>query len=170
MSARKLPTSGRALEALLRGVLDDLTRIKNGGAIKGPISLNDTIRIGGVNVVAAADGSTIEFVDAATGQVIHPVDPTPPAPGPITGQINADGTTAAGTGFASSSGGTGLYTITFTTPFAAAPTVVATAFDSTGSRVAHIVSVSTTSAVIQIRQGGGTVNDMSFHFVAFTTA
>jgi hypothetical protein len=86
---------------------------------------------------------------------------------PLTGQVAADASIDAGTGFTVAAGATGVYTITFDSAFAAAPTVIATVFDNTGSRVAHITSVSAADVVIQVREGGGTARDKAFHFVVF---
>lgn len=74
MSDRRLPSGDDALSAFLQDLADRVSRIENGGAIAGEISLNSTVRIGDVNVVTG-DGS-IEFADARTGAVIRPAGST----------------------------------------------------------------------------------------------
>ena len=90
-------------------------------------------------------------------------------PSPMTGQITSGATIDAGTGFTVSSGGTGLYTITFTTAFAATPTVVVTVNRSGGGRLATIDNASTTSVDVVIRTDGGVLENDAFHFVAYAT-
>lgn len=170
MSFRAIPAVGGELEAFLRTLSDAVDRLQNGGAIKGEISLNDAIRIGDVNVTVTSDGDqrTLTFTNAITGEVIQPYDP---APGPITGQVNSDGTIAAGTGFTvDHSAGAGLYDITFTTPFDETPTILATAFHSGIANFAMISSPTTASVRVTIKNDLGTVHSEDFDFVAFVTA
>lgn len=53
----------------------------------------------------------------------------------ITGRVNADGTIAAGTGFAVNHTGTGKYTVTFGAAFPNVPTVTAVCVDAAGATV-----------------------------------
>jgi hypothetical protein len=61
---------------------------------------------------------TSAIIDSS-GQIV------PPATGMITGQVAAAGGIIAGTGFTVTVIGTGVYDITFSTPFASEPTIVA---------------------------------------------
>lgn len=85
----------------------------------------------------------------------------------LPGNINSDGTTAQGTGFSVNKTGTGVYAITFTTPFAATPNIQVTISDSaalwhTSSRSASGFTVTTTGT-------GGGAADHAFDFLAFPT-
>lgn len=73
MSDRAIPPSvDTALTAYLRDLSDRVSRLENGGAIKGQVSFDPTIRVGGVAIETATDGSTIAFRDASTGATITP--------------------------------------------------------------------------------------------------
>lgn len=89
----------------------------------------------------------------------------------ITGQIPAAGTTpTAGTGFTYTHGSTGVYVFTFTTAFAAAPTVLATIAGATTGFV-FVASVSPGGMTINTFNVGSppVAADRAFNFVAFTT-
>ncbi len=90
----------------------------------------------------------------------------------IRGRINADGTTASGSGFTSAKTATGRYTITFTTAFAAAPVVVLTPHSTGGvSSLTALLDAgnppTTTVVKVQTFSGGGAAfADSVFEFIA----
>lgn len=89
----------------------------------------------------------------------------------VTGQITSTGTITAGSGFSVVHTSTGVYTISFNTPFASPPTVLAVCFNvgTTAVRVASIDSTATGSCVVRVTSGGGAATDTAFNFVAFQT-
>ncbi|MDE2469326.1 MAG: hypothetical protein KGL35_11430 [Bradyrhizobium sp.] len=81
----------------------------------------------------------------------------------ITGQVSSTGTILAGTGFTVNHTGTGQYTITFATPFAAPPIGFATAV----SNQAYNLNPGTTATayLVQFRAPStGTLTDTAFDF------
>lgn len=94
----------------------------------------------------------------------------------IRGTVQQNGTVFAGTGFTAVSDNTGLYTITFSSPFLAEPTVVATQQYPNGNEFkltngdtrdnAVVVGVSTTKCLIKCGRADGTADNRRFHFIA----
>jgi len=84
----------------------------------------------------------------------------------IRGHINSSGGITTGTGFTVTKTGTGAYTVTFTTPFSAEPTV--TVSPQVGlARIATITNVGAGS--VQVRtfdSASGSAIDQDFHFIA----
>lgn len=85
----------------------------------------------------------------------------------LAGRIASGGVTIGGTGgFTSATGGIGICTITFNTPFTAIPVVTATTFGS-NAEFATVSSASATSCTIRtFSQSGAAVNsDFQFHII-----
>ena len=82
----------------------------------------------------------------------------------VTGRVDTDGTILAGTGFTVSHGGTGTYTITFTTAFSNPPFFTAEG-KSSGAEVDGITITALTASAVTffIRDGS---NDRAFVFFA----
>lgn len=83
----------------------------------------------------------------------------------ISGRVNADGTIAAGSGFTVAHPGTGTYTITFTSAFAAAPAVVVSNNSVLTSIAAGPVAVGSVGVTI-----GTPAQDGAFSFTAIGPA
>ena len=87
----------------------------------------------------------------------------------ITGQVDSAASAPKGSGYSVAKGGTGIYNVTFTTPFAATPTVIATMADTTiAIRVIGVSSVTTSGFTAQIANGG-TAEDRAWNFIALAT-
>lgn len=84
----------------------------------------------------------------------------------VRGQIAANGAITAGSGFSVTKGTAGLYTITFTTPFAAAPVFTASPLDSNASSETVAGTPSAGSVAVTIRTGTNAVGDCAFCFTA----
>ncbi len=84
------------------------------------------------------------------------------APRIVTGQVDSTGAINAGTGFTVNKTGTGVYDITFGTPFVAAPIVLASA---TTNNIVAVTASSTTGFTATAFSA-----DRDFNFVAFGTA
>lgn len=151
-----------------------------------PIQASQSKAISGIRFRSAVAGVPAQVF----GTFFYPTDPTlqaaseftstvsttggvtPPSGGAqLTGQITSGGGITAGTGFTVAHGGTGLYTVTFTTPFAATPTIVTTIFDSGGSQH-HAMDITAQSAAafsVKITDNVGTPVDTFWNFLATTT-
>lgn len=85
----------------------------------------------------------------------------------VRGHVGATGTIAAGTGFTIARNGVGDYTITFTTPFSAEPTVAPAVQGGVGQVAAvnngRAVSASSISV---LTASGGAAADLNWHFIA----
>lgn len=95
-----------------------------------------------------------------------------PAPGVIngiTGSVSAAGGIVAGTGFTVVHVGTGIYTITPNTPFAAPPVVVATLGDHSTPDIIVAEAITANSFQITIIQVGVAFHDKPFDFIAIAT-
>jgi hypothetical protein len=78
----------------------------------------------------------------------------------------ATGAILDGSGFTVVRNATGLYTITFTTAYAAPPTVFADAL-AAANRIVTLVAVAAGSFQVQVRDAAGTVQDPTeLHFTA----
>ncbi len=66
----------------------------------------------------------------------------------LSGKVAADGTLVGGAGFTPAAGGAGIYSITFSTPFASAPAVTVT---HANTAVALSVGATSTTTAISIR-------------------
>ena len=96
---------------------------------------------------------------------------TPPSMGTmITGAVSAAGGVVSGSGFGVVHGGPGIYAVTFSTPFAAPPTMLCDVIDVNGGQATMAavplvggVTVNTAPAA------GGAFADRGFSFVAFAT-
>lgn len=101
-----------------------------------------------------------------------PTGPDPQVNGPraTRGTINADGTVRSGTGFTAAKTATGVYEITFTTPYTTVPVILGFAADTTGGLVAKVRSaVPTTVSKATINtylSGSGASTDSAFNFIA----
>lgn len=70
MSYRDIPVAGEEMAGLLREILDRLTDLENGGAIRGIVSFGPVIRIGDVKVSVVAttgDNRDLIFENVLTG-------------------------------------------------------------------------------------------------------
>lgn len=91
----------------------------------------------------------------------------------IRGSVASDGSLLIGEGFTPSKGSTGVYSLTWTTAFVAAPVVVASVVDNTANRLAHYRLIAaansgspTTVATVRTYDSGTTATDVAFSFVA----
>ena len=98
---------------------------------------------------------------------------TPPATSNvITGRINNGGGIIAGTGFSIVKGAAGKFTINFTSPFSAVPTVLcSSAFGASTNAVVDITVPMTVSSIgiVTFNTTTGVASDENFNFVAFPT-
>ena len=97
--------------------------------------------------------------------------PTSVLPRTLTGRITgSSGATAAGTGFTSSRSSAGVYVITFTTAFAAAPVVVGNVIVAAGGSLTFKVqAVSASSATVFTGSDAGVGVDQDFGFLVVET-
>ena len=103
------------------------------------------------------------------GLALNETGAIPPALiGTTTGQVTSGGSVTAGTGFTVNHSATGTYAVTFTTPYAAAPTVIANATSVT--RTVQITAQSTSGFTASITDHNNAAQDAGFNFVAFVTA
>jgi hypothetical protein len=85
----------------------------------------------------------------------------------VRGNVTASGSPSKGAGFGVTKGGTGVYTITFSTPFSDIPTVTANAFRSLNSGCfVHLISVTSSSVQLQIGNPGESWLNQDFNFIA----
>lgn len=89
--------------------------------------------------------------------------------GGITGRISAAGAIVAGSGFTAARNALGQYTVTFTVPFAAAPTVLVAGTGTTFTSQSWLVNPSTTQVVVYGQTGGIGPVDQAFNFLAVAT-
>lgn len=85
----------------------------------------------------------------------------------ITGEVTGAGAVQAGSGFTVNRTGVGRYIITFTTPFAAAPSVVATIIAATGTEIITMNQPNPNSVQINVDTPAAATIDASFCFIAF---
>ena len=113
----------------------------------------------------------ISFVPGAqfTGTVSQSGGFTPVSGGlsGITGSVSAAGAILAGTGFTVAHGGTGLYTISFTTPFAAAPVGFVDHLGNPATTAANMDQFMTGSCRVSTVNIGGAALDVAFVFCVF---
>ena len=84
----------------------------------------------------------------------------------IRGQVNYNGTIAAGSGFTVSHLGTGVYVVTFQTAFASPPVITSTAINNSADTVtAQIGTMSATSFAVGTHDNG-LASDQAFTFIA----
>jgi len=138
----------------------------------GAITATGDISVGGNSIF----GGIIQGTIRSTGRVtiggntsrLAPNSLTTPASGTyfsyIRGSVNGAGTTTAGEGFTSSSGSTGVYTITWSVTQAAAPVVVATL--TTGAGMIAVTATSTTTCTIRTYDTSGVATSKDFSFIA----
>lgn len=122
----------------------------------GSVAMNGHKLTGLANGTAATDA-------AAFGQI--------PAQ-PLTGLVNADGTIAGGTGFTVNHSSTGTYAVTFTTAFAAAPTVLVTITEGPGSAsvgTPGLTNLVAGSVTVNTVDRTGAAANMPFAFIAYAT-
>jgi hypothetical protein len=88
----------------------------------------------------------------------------------VRGNVGADGSITAGSGFTVSHLMTGWYRVTFNSPFAGLPTVTAVVDNSTsGGKRAALISQVTTNSFLLVTfktNDADTVPDEKFHFIA----
>ncbi len=83
----------------------------------------------------------------------------------VSGSVGSTGTITQGSGFSVVHSGTGVYAVTFTTAFSAAPVVVVTPVTS-GSRFAGVSTQSASGFTAQLANSAGTATDQAFNFAA----
>ncbi len=83
----------------------------------------------------------------------------------VAGSVGSTGTITQGSGFSVVHSGTGVYAVTFTTAFSAAPVVVVTPVTS-GSRFAGVSTQSASGFTAQLANLAGTATDQAFNFIA----
>jgi hypothetical protein len=93
-----------------------------------------------------------------------PAGPAGPTGAALTGIVAGNGTIIAGTGFTITRTAVGTYTVTFTTPFAAAPVMLGQ--DVAATRVCCWASVTASSAQFLIVNTAGTAVDDAWNFAA----
>ena len=88
----------------------------------------------------------------------------------VTGQVSSAGAVVAGTGFSVVQNSTGNYTVTFTTPFTSAPTIVLSTLEASANfRTAELLAVSASSFTYATgTPAAGPVNT-AVHFIADAT-
>ncbi len=86
----------------------------------------------------------------------------------ITGIVAANGTITAGSGFSVNRTAAGIYVITFTSPFSAAPVVVANLLDDTSGHFVRVRTVTTSGFTLEVRgtDFGQPGIDTAFDFIA----
>lgn len=84
----------------------------------------------------------------------------------IRGRVGVGGAVVSGSGFTSEHTATGAYTVTFSTPFAAIPVVVA--MPTQTYLYVSAFSVSTSSAQLRFRTDAGALEDTTFSFIAIS--
>lgn len=90
-------------------------------------------------------------------------------PRTLTGYIASAGTITAGTGFTCNRTGTGVFAITFTTPFTIAPTVVATLVRNGTAFITVQSAPSTTLVTFLVSDVSFSPLNNDFLFIAMTT-
>lgn len=102
-------------------------------------------------VLAATDSDTVGWADRASC---------------VRGSVTSAGAVATGSGFTASRSATGIYVVTFTTPFPAAPAVVAMASTSV-ARIMTLTELTASAVTIQSWDAAGAAADASFFFIAY---
>lgn len=170
--------------AVLAGAtLGSLGDVSVGGATTGqvlewngtdwvPFTLPTGFSVGGT----ATNGYVVESVAGTPTWVALPASITSPEAGLIIirGSVNATPAVVVGSGFSVSSLGVGIIQVTFTTPFAVAPSVATTGTYSTGDGKltnVSIANVATTGFVAYTNRWDGaptewTIVNREFEFVA----
>jgi hypothetical protein len=95
----------------------------------------------------------------------------PPGTGMITGLVAASGAITAGSGFTVAHPGNGLYTLTFTSPFASIPVVVGNP-DGASDMIMQVSTVGASGASVGIETrmpATGVLTDTGFRFLAVAT-
>lgn len=83
----------------------------------------------------------------------------------LRGNLASGSSILAGSGFTLTSLGTGNYRVTYTTPFSAAPSLMATVFDASVPQIATISSNTTTSFDVKIWSIAGAAVDSDWQFI-----
>jgi len=150
-----------------------------------PLSGTDVNPINGLRFKNAVAGKAAQVF----GAFFYKNDPTLIAASPFDSQISSSGTVTppvssgayisgelsqatilAGTGFTASRPGTGQYTVTFNTPFAATPDILIQIIDA-GNGQWHapiLLAVAANSFTVQFKNNVGTATDASWFFLAQT--
>lgn len=85
----------------------------------------------------------------------------------IRGTVSSAGAVVAGAGFTAARTGTGLYTVTFDTPFSAVPSVPVGAGATVAAYAVRASAVSTTAvSVVSYLVTTGVLTDAEWHFIA----
>lgn len=88
----------------------------------------------------------------------------------IRGRVSSAGTILGGSGFTVTKGAAGVYTINFSTAFAATPTLVGNTIDSNQGIVHESSTSSASSIIMNTRNLAGTAADMAFGFIVIGPA
>lgn len=90
----------------------------------------------------------------------------------IRGKVSAAGNVSFGTGFTAVRASTGVYNITYTTPFPSGQWPIITASAESNGSVARFAMINTPThitAIVRIVNGSGTAADADFYFIAVGT-
>lgn len=85
-----------------------------------------------------------------------------PTPRMLAAKVNSAGTVTSGGGFSVSKGGTGIYLLTFTQPFAGTPQVIAAAGVNQAATTAQSEGTSASVGTVQTISAAGALVDAGF--------
>lgn len=147
-------------------------------AINEPNSTADPkVRAALVDIVAAVNNlGTANLADSAvtTAKIATAAVTDAKLASPILrGVVNSDGTIAQGTGFTVTKGSTGVYTITFTTAYSAAP--IALVGSASGTAFLELVTTTTTTLVVNLytwptASADAALGNAKFNFIVIPAA
>lgn len=154
-------------------------QIVPGLIVTGAVTMNGglTVNSGGVTIstgdmlmsngtLTLSSSSKSVTIGGSTRRV--PISNAAPSAGTnftyIRGAVNSAGTKTAGEGFTSTSGSTGVYTITWSLTQAAAPIITATL--TTGAGMIAVTATSTTTCTIRTYDTSGVATSKDFSFIA----
>lgn len=88
----------------------------------------------------------------------------------ITGIVTSAAGITAGTGFSVVNNSAGVYTVSFTVPFAAAPVVLVTSISGGGDDVTSNLRSASTSGFVASFTFAGVLTNVGFNFLAYTVS
>ena len=132
--------------------------------IAGVIKGNGGITSTGIGTFSAGINATGNVKLGATSELF--------APGGVEnlrivrGEITSSGTVGLGSGFTCSRTGTGVYELTYTTPFVSPPSFTATAEESAGPQIVTYSGYGSTGVTVKVWTIGGAAVDSYLQFNA----